>query len=223
MTKFTEIFYRGPSDQKLSTIANCCPHLETMFLGSNNPRWLIKYWIVEEVTKHCYPFMIIHPDRQYGSKRLICNQEPQLCCISSLAAPRLPHAWEYHGKYRCTTCCIALMYFLKTTITCICFQVENIVHCLEEVGGQLKGLKIQCNGFDLSDIAVLCPHLRWAAHHRTCKINIYVDKFPLRSLIIQKESPNSVINPLRSSKSRLFGQLEHVEVSCPQVCFSFSK
>ena len=102
MTKFTEIFYRGPSDQKLSTIANCCPHLETMFLGSNNPRWLIKYWIVEEVTKHCYPFMIIHPDRQYGSKRLICNQEPQLCCISSLAAPRLPHAWEYHGKYRCT-------------------------------------------------------------------------------------------------------------------------
>ena len=38
VTKFTEIFYRGPSDQKLSTIANCCPHLETMFLGSNNPR-----------------------------------------------------------------------------------------------------------------------------------------------------------------------------------------
>ena len=105
----------------------------------------------------------------------------------------------------------------------VCSQVENIVHCLEEVGGQLKGLKIQCNGFDLSDIAVLCPHLRWAAHHRTCKINIHVDKFPLRSLIIQKESPNSVINPLRSSKSRLFGQLEHVEVSCPQVCFSFSK
>ena len=109
------------------------------------------------------------------------------------------------------------------TITHVCFQVENIVHCLEEVGGQLKGLKIQCNGFDLSDIAVLCPHLRWAAHHRTCKININVDKFPLRSLIIQKESPNSVINPLRSSKSRLFGQLEHVEVSCPQVRYSFSK
>ena len=39
-TKFTEIFYRGPSDQKLSTIANCCPNLETMFLGSNNPRSL---------------------------------------------------------------------------------------------------------------------------------------------------------------------------------------
>ena len=34
------------------------------------------------------------------------------------------------------------------------------MHCLEEVGGQLKGLKIQCSGFDLSDIAVLCPHLR---------------------------------------------------------------
>ena len=83
-------------------------------------------------------------------------------------------------------------------------MVENIVHCLEEVGGQLKGLKIQCSGFDLSDIAVLCPLLR--------------------SLIIQKESPNTVINPLRTSKSRLFGQLEHVEVSCPQfskTCLGF--
>ena len=49
-------------------------------------------------------------------------------------------------------------------------MVENIVHCLEEVGGQLRGLKIQCCGFDLSDIAVLCPHLK--------------------SLIIQKEAPN---------------------------------
>ena len=49
-------------------------------------------------------------------------------------------------------------------------MVENIVHCLEEVGGQLRGLKIQCSGFDLSDIAVLCPHLK--------------------SLIIQKEAPN---------------------------------
>ncbi len=37
-TKFTEIFYRGPSDQKLSTIANCCPALNTMFLGSNSVR-----------------------------------------------------------------------------------------------------------------------------------------------------------------------------------------
>jgi len=26
-TKFTEIFYRGPSDQKLQTIANCCGKL----------------------------------------------------------------------------------------------------------------------------------------------------------------------------------------------------
>ena len=173
MTKFTEIFYRGPSDQKLSTIANCCPHLETMFLGSNNPRWLIKNWSVEEVTKWFYPFMI-HPDCQYGSKRLIYNQEPQLCCISSLAAPSLPHAWEYHGKYCCTTLTLHWCTSWKRR-SHTCSQVENIVHCLEEVGGQLKGLKIQCNGFDLSDIAVLCPHLRWAAHHRTCKININVD------------------------------------------------
>ena len=98
VTKFTEIFYRGPSDQKLSTIANCCPHLETMFLGSNNPRSLnsgvFRHW------------------------------------------PRLAF------------------------LTLENIMVENIVHCLEEVGGQLRGLKIQCSGFDLSDIAVLCPHLR---------------------------------------------------------------
>eukprot|EP00092_Neocalanus_flemingeri_P017674 GFUD01019118.1.p1 GENE.GFUD01019118.1~~GFUD01019118.1.p1 ORF type:complete len:725 (+),score=167.19 GFUD01019118.1:75-2177(+) len=141
-TKFTEIFYRGPSDQKLSTIANCCPNLETMFLGSNNPRSLnsgvFRHW------------------------------------------PRLAY------------------------LTLENIMVENIVHCLEEVGGQLRGLKIQCSGFDLSDIAVLCPHLK--------------------SLIIQKEAPNPVINPVRSSKTRLFAQLEHVEVSCPQFsknCFGF--
>ena len=39
-TKFTEIFYRGPSDQKLQTISNCCRKLKTMFLGSNNVRRL---------------------------------------------------------------------------------------------------------------------------------------------------------------------------------------
>ena len=33
-TKFTEIFYRGPSDQKLQTIANTCKKLRTMFLGT---------------------------------------------------------------------------------------------------------------------------------------------------------------------------------------------
>jgi len=141
-TRFTEIFYRGPSDQKLSTIANCCPNLETMFLGSNNPRSLnpgvFRHW------------------------------------------PRLAF------------------------LTLENIMVENIVHCLEEVGSQLKGLKIQCSGFDLSDIAVLCPNLK--------------------SLIIQKEAPNPVINPVRSSKTRLFSSLEHVEVSCPQFskhCFGF--
>jgi len=141
-TKFTEIFYRGPSDQKLSTIANCCPNLETMFLGSNNPRSLnpgvFQHW------------------------------------------PRLSY------------------------LTLENIMVENIVHCLEEVGAQLRGLKIQCCGFDLSDIAVLCPNLK--------------------SLIIQKEAPNPVVNSVRSSKTRLFGQLEHVEVSCQQFskqCFGF--
>ena len=88
--------------------ANCCPNLETMFLGSNNPRSLnpgvFRHW------------------------------------------PRLAF------------------------LTLENIMVENIVHCLEEVGSQLKGLKIQCSGFDLSDIAVLCPNLK--------------------SLIIQKEAPN---------------------------------
>lgn len=37
-TRLTEVFYRGPSDQKLSTIGNCCPGLRTMFLGSNTLR-----------------------------------------------------------------------------------------------------------------------------------------------------------------------------------------
>ena len=39
-TKFTEIFYRGPSDQKLQTIGNTCRRLRTMFLGSNSVRRL---------------------------------------------------------------------------------------------------------------------------------------------------------------------------------------
>ena len=52
----------------------------------------------------------------------------------------------------------------------------------QEVGSQLRGLKIQCSGFDLSDIAVLCPNLK--------------------SLIIQKEAPNpgSEFKMLRQSK-----------------------
>ena len=52
----------------------------------------------------------------------------------------------------------------------------------QEVGSQLRGLKIQCSGFDLSDIAVLCPNLK--------------------SLIIQKEAPNpgGEFNILRQSK-----------------------
>jgi hypothetical protein len=43
------------------------------------------------------------------------------------------------------------------------------------------GLKIQCCGFDLGDIAVLCPRLR--------------------SLIIQKEAPNSGDPPLPPSST----------------------
>ncbi len=35
-TAFTEIFYRGPSDQKLLTIANCCSRLKTMYVHQND-------------------------------------------------------------------------------------------------------------------------------------------------------------------------------------------
>jgi len=142
-TKFTEIFYRGPSDQKLSTIANCCPKLETMFLGSNNPR--------------------------------------------SLNSSVFAH-WQH------------LSYLTLENIL-----MDNILSCLELVGSQLRGLKIQCNGFDLSDIAVLCP--------------------VLKSLIIQKEAPNPTISTVRSIRTNaLFSQLEHVEVSCATLsknCFGF--
>jgi len=38
-TKFLEVFYRGPSDQKLLTVANCCPNLRTLFLGNFSYRF----------------------------------------------------------------------------------------------------------------------------------------------------------------------------------------
>ena len=105
---FIQVRHYGEIHLCLFVSANCCPNLETMFLGSNNPRSLnpgvFRHW------------------------------------------PRLAF------------------------LTLENIMVENIVHCLEEVGSQLKGLKIQCSGFDLSDIAVLCPNLK--------------------SLIIQKEAPN---------------------------------
>lgn len=54
-TKFTEIFYRGPSDQKLQTMANCCPNIQTLFLGSNtlrsvNPKVFLEWTQLEYLT-----------------------------------------------------------------------------------------------------------------------------------------------------------------------------
>jgi len=143
-TKMTEIFYRGPSEQKLHTISNCCPKLKTLFLGSNNPRAI-------------------------------------------------------HSKiFRNWTCLSALT--LENIV------VESVISCLEVVGLQIKGLKLQCTGLNLPDIAVLCPKIQ--------------------SLIIQKESPNAVIkcNAGSGSKVDLFGQLVHLEVSSPQFskpCMEF--
>ena len=47
--------------------------------------------------------------------------------------------------------------------------VDDVAACLELIGKQLKGLKIQCGGFDIMDVAINCPNLV--------------------SLIIQKECP----------------------------------
>jgi len=157
-TKFTEIFYRGPSDQKLQTISNCCRRLKTMFLGSNNVR-------------------------------------------------RLNHAVFARWK--------SLEYL----------TLENIIHedvpsCLKVIGRQLKGLKIQCVGFDLATVAVYCPNLE--------------------SFVIQKEKPNTHVDlaavksnaagggvltdVTKSGSNHLFRSLKHLEVTCPEFptsCFTF--
>ena len=91
-TKFTEIFYRGPSDQKLQTIANTCRRLKTMFLGSNSVRRL-----------------------------------------NASVFTNWPH----------------LEYLTLENII-----VEDVQTCLEIIGKQLKGLKIQCAGLDLMELAV---------------------------------------------------------------------
>jgi len=130
-TKMTEIFYRGPSDQKLHTISNCCPKLKTLFLGSNNPR-------------------------------------------------ALNH--ENFNNWKC------LRYLTLENIV-----VESVLSSLEIVGEQIKGLKLQCRGLNLQDIAVLCPRLV--------------------SLIIQKESPNPVVKANRPNKPDMFGCLQYLEVA----------
>ena len=144
-TKFLEIFYRGPSDQKLQTIANCCPRLRTMFLGSNNVRKM-----------------------NVG----VFNK------------------WTN------------LQYLTLENIV-----VEDVSSCLALIGRQLKGLKIQCAGFDLTDIVSECPNLM--------------------SLIIQKEVPVSGVNASRTALGNgeeVLTKLKHVEISCPSFpkgCFNF--
>lgn len=143
-TNFTEIFYRGPSDQKLQTIANCCPKLSTMFLGSNTVRRM---------------------------------------------NVRVFHQW-HHLEY----------------LTLENIKEYDISGCLEIIGKQLKGLKIQCSGFDLTDVAIYCPNLL--------------------SMIIQKEVPLSTISASRAPTSsfKMFGHLRHLEVtssSFSKACFNY--
>lgn len=140
-TKFTEIFYRGPSDQKLQTIANTCRRLRTMFLGSNSVRHL-----------------------------------------NAAVFSHWPH----------------LEYLTLENII-----VDDVAACLELIGKQLKGLKIQCGGFDIMDVAVNCPNLV--------------------SLIIQKECPfiNVSSKHDRIGNKILFPMLQHLEITCsfPKSCF----
>jgi hypothetical protein len=77
--------------------------------------------------------------------------------------------------------------------------LDDVPNCLEIIGGQLKGLKIQCSGFDLTDIAIFCPKLE--------------------SLIIQKEVPLGTVNWSRIEKygrtsKMLFSNLKHMEITC---------
>ena len=77
--------------------------------------------------------------------------------------------------------------------------LDDVPNCLEIIGRQLKGLKIQCCGFDLTDIAIFCPNLE--------------------SLIIQKEVPLGTVNWSRIEKygrtsKMIFMNLKHVEITC---------
>ncbi len=144
-TKFLEIFYRGPSDQKLQTIANCCPHLRTMFLGSNNVRK-----------------MNVEVFKKWTNLQFLTLEN---------------------------------------------IVVEDVAKCLQLIGTQLKGLKIQCSNFDFTDIVRFCPNLS--------------------SLIIQKEVPLSAVSTSRTCLANgepVLTQLRHVEISCasfPRSVFNF--
>jgi hypothetical protein len=77
--------------------------------------------------------------------------------------------------------------------------LDDVPNCLEIIGRQLKGLKIQCSGFDLTDIAIFCPNLE--------------------SLIIQKEVPLGTVNWSRIEKygrtsKMIFANLKHMEITC---------
>ena len=53
--------------------------------------------------------------------------------------------------------------FVQMSYFCRFFQEnihsDDVATCLEIIGKQLKGLKIQCSGFDLADVAANCPRL----------------------------------------------------------------
>ena len=56
-----------------------------------------------------------------------------------------------------------LSVFVQMSYLCRFFQEnihsDDVATCLEIIGKQLKGLKIQCSGFDLADVAANCPRL----------------------------------------------------------------
>ena len=158
-TKFTEIFYRGPSDQKLSTIGDTESSLQAVqcFVTCDD---------------ECSELL---PEPGDDVPRQQQPAQPQPRRVPALAQALLPHPREHHGREHCP-----LSGGGGSAIPSVLLRIMHLPS--QEVGSQLRGLKIQCSGFDLSDIAVLCPNLK--------------------SLIIQKEAPNpgGEFNILRQSK-----------------------
>ena len=110
--------------------------------------------------------------------------------------------------------------------------VEDVSTCLEIVGKQLKGLKIQCAGFDLMEVAE-----RWVFFNRLHEFPLNHSKHTiffffrcpyLISLIIQKECPflnfsTKAKHDRLVSRKVLFPTLQHLEITCqsfPKSCFS---
>ncbi len=108
---------------------------------------------------------------------------------------------------------------------------EDVSSCLELIGRQLKGLKVQCSGLDLAELASCCPG---NVEQMFCQLRLISNDelsllTGLQSLIIQKEAPLSqpdqdrLLQRRGNLKNGVFKQLKDLEVTCclPKACFNF--